>query len=289
LIAFVAIAAWMRGRAGATALLLLPALALSFPVTFSLQWGQAHLLVVAASIAAMMQFARGRTISGAALLAFAIATKIFPGILLVHLAVRRQWRAIAATLVGVAALTVLAALLLGSGPMTAFITEHVPRIASGDAFAFSETNPDNLSIYGIAFKLVTLGADIEGRQVASIIAWVWTALVIALAIRGSRIRGEPSHARDVMLWLAFICLGTLRSPFAPIYTSIGTLWLIAVAVRLRGWSAALVAIAWILLQGSPPMGSQVASVIASLPAQAIAIAVAVLAAWPRPPKMQFAG
>jgi alpha-1,2-mannosyltransferase len=278
LIAFIAIAAWMKGPAGATALLLLPSLLLSFPLLFGLQWGQAHLLVVAASITAMMQFARGRTISGAALLAFAITTKIFPGLLLVHLVVRRQWRAIAITL-GIAALmTLLATLVLGTGPLAAFVTEQLPRVMSGEAFAFAEQNPDNVSIYGIAFKLNTLGLD-TGRGLASVLAWLWTALAIVLTLRGSR--GNPERARDVMVWLAIICLATLRSPFAPIYTSIGTLWLLAVAVEVRGWSRALVAIAWVLLQGSPPMPSPVASVIATLPTQAIAIAVAVIAIWPQ--------
>jgi hypothetical protein len=281
LVAFVVLAVWIRGRAGATSLLLLPSVMLSFPTLFGLQFGQAHLLIVAAAIVAMVQFARGRTLGGAALLAFAIVTKIFPAILLVHLAVRRQWRDIAVTLVAVAGMTVLAALVLGSGAMTAFVSEHVPRMANGEAFAFAENNPDNHSIYGIAFKLGTLGLEAGGRDLASLLAWLWTALVIVLAIRGSRVTSEPARASDAVLWLGLICLATLRSPFAPIYTTIGTLWLLTVAVDVRGWSKALVAIAFILLQGSPPMGGPEATVIASLPGQLISIAVAVLAAWPR--------
>ena len=281
LIAIIAIAAWMRGRAGATTLLLVPAIVISFPVTLGLQFGQAHLLVVAASIAAMMQFARGKTISGATLLAFTISTKIFPGLLLVHLAVRRQWRQIAATLVALAAMIVLAALVLGGDTLTAFVTEHVPRLASGDAFAFADTNPDNHSIYGIAFKLATLGLTTASRDLAATLAWLWTAIAIVLTLRASRLRGEPVRANDVLLWLAIVCLATLRSPFAPSYTAIGTLWLMAVAVEVRGWPKALVAIAWVLLQGAPPMFGPASNVIASLPGQAITIAVAVMAAWPR--------
>lgn len=282
LAAFIAAAVWMRGRAGATALLLLPALVLSFPLTFNLQFGQTHMLVVAASIAAMMQFARGRTITGGLLLAFAIGTKLFPALLLVHLAVRRQWRAIVATIAAVAGMTLLATAVLGVGPMAAFVTEHVPRLASGEAFSFAEANPDNVSISGIAFKLAMLGVAIEGRDVASILAWLWTAIAIVLAAHGSRVRGgEPSRAYDVTLWLAIVCLATLRSPFAPGYTSVGTLWLLAVAVDVRGWSRAFVAIAWILLQGAPPVGSTAANVLASLPAQVVTIAIAVVAVWPR--------
>lgn len=296
LVAFIAIAAWMRGRAGATTLLLLPAIMLSSAVMFGLQFGQVHLLVVAASVAGMMQLARGRTKTGATLLAFAIATKIFPGLLLVHLAVRRQWRAIGATLAALAAMFALATIVLGPGTIAAFVTEHLPRIASGEAFAFAEGNPDNVSLYGLAFKLAALGVDGAGRELAMLLAWIWTAIAVALAIFGSRLRGlhshgselhgsildaDPARAADVLVWLAIVCLGTLRSPFAPLYTAIGVLWVLAVAVSVRGWNKALVVIAWILLQGAPPLGAPAADALVSLPMQAITIAVAVLAAWPR--------
>jgi hypothetical protein len=132
-VAFIAFAVWIGGRAGKTALLLTPAIALSFPIVFNLQWGQAHLLVVAASAVAMMQFARARTLSGAVLLAFAIASKVFPGLLLVHLAVRRQWRAILATLGVLAAMAAVAAVVLGTGPFAMFFSHHLPQMASVDA------------------------------------------------------------------------------------------------------------------------------------------------------------
>ncbi|NVB80795.1 MAG: DUF2029 domain-containing protein [Kofleriaceae bacterium] len=278
LLAYLALALWMRGRAGATALLLLPAIAISYPLMFSLQWGQAHVIVLAAAIAAMLQFARGRTKTGALLLAFATTTKIFPGLLLVHLAMRRQCREVAATLVAIAALVVLAAAVLGTGPLGAFVTEHLPRMSSGEAFAFTEDNPDNHSLYGIAFKLAAMGFD-TGRGLAATLAWVWGFVAVALAAHGSRGRAEP--ARDAILWLGILCLGTLRSPFAPTYTAIGTLWLLAIAVESRSWSKALVAIAWVLLQGFPPVGGPAVNAIASLPSQAITIGIAVLAVWPR--------
>lgn len=173
LLAYLALALWVRGRAGATALLLLPALAISYPLMFCLQWGQAHLIVLAAAMAAMVQFERGRTASGAGLLAFATTTKIFPGLLLVHLAVRRRWRELAATLVAIAALVVLAAVVLGTGPLGSFVTDHLPRMSSGEAFAFTEDNPDNASLYGIAFKLAALGFD-TGRGLGATLAWIWS-------------------------------------------------------------------------------------------------------------------
>jgi hypothetical protein len=256
----------------------LPAIAIAYPLMFCLQWGQAHLIVLAAAMAAMVQFERGRTATGAALLAFATTTKIFPGLLLVHLAVRRRWRELAATLVAIAALIILAAAVLGTGPLRAFVTEHLPRMSSGEAFAFTEDNPDNASLYGIAFKLAALGFD-TGRGLGATLAWIWGFIAVALAAFGSRGKADPP--RDAILWLGILCVATLRSPFAPMYTAVGTLWLFALAVDVRGWSKALVAIAWVLLQGFPPVGGPAFNAIASLPSQLITIGVAVAAVWPR--------
>jgi hypothetical protein len=281
-LAYVALAIWIRGRAGATALLLAPVLALSFPVTIGLQAGQAHLIVVAAAVAAMLQLARGRRLAGAALLGVAIATKVFPGLLLVHLAVRRRWRDVAATLAALAALVGLAALVLGTETLAAFVTEHVPRMASGEAFANTEDNPDNHAPYGLAFKLATLGVGGAGRELAAALAWAWGAVALVLAALGSRGRAEP--ASDAILWLGILCLATLRSPFAPMYTAVGTLWLLAIwvgAARPRRLATAAVAACWVLLQGFPAISSEVNNVLASLPSQLATIAIAVAAVWPR--------
>jgi hypothetical protein len=281
-IAFVACAIWIAGRPGATALLLAPPIALSTPVVVGLQFGQAHLLVVAAAVAAMMLFARGRWLAGGLLLGFATVSKIFPGLLLVHLAVRRQWRDLAAALAAIAALIGLCALVLGPATLASFVSDQVPRITSGEAFAFTENNPDNHSLYGLAFKLATLGVEGADRQLASLLAWGWSAVALILTAVGSR--GRPQPARDAMLWLGIVCLATLRSPFAPTYTAIGTLWLLAVAAGIaapRRWLTALIAISWVLLLGAPPIHSDAWNAVQSMPAQAASIAIAVLAVWPR--------
>ncbi|HWO19198.1 MAG TPA: glycosyltransferase family 87 protein [Kofleriaceae bacterium] len=282
-LAFVGVAIWIRGRAGATALLLAPVLALSLPLVINLQFGQAHLIVVAAAMGAMLQFARGRRAAGAVLLALATATKVFPGLLLVHLAVRRQWRDLGATLVALAALVGLAALVLGPATLAAFVTEHVPRMASGEAFSNTEENPDNHALYGLAFKLATLGVPSAGRELGAALAWIWGVLALILAALGSR--GRVAPARDAVIWLGVLCLATLRSPFAPMYSAVGTLWLLAVwagAARPRWWWTAAVAASWAVLQGFPAIFSDPVNVLASFPSQIATIALAVAAVWPRP-------
>jgi hypothetical protein len=279
--AFVALALWIGGRAAATALLLVPAIAISMPVLLGLQFGQAHLIVVAMAIGAMMQLARGRRLTGGLLLGVAIASKIFPGLLLVHLAVRRQWRDVAATLAVIAALVGLAALVLGPATLAAFVSDHLPRIASGEAFAFTEDNPDNHSLYGLAFKLATLGVGGADRHLATLLVWGWGVVAVIVTVLGSR--GRPEPPRDAVVWLGIVCVATLRSPFAPTYTAAGTLWLLSIwagGLAPRRWLIASIAVCWILLQGYPSIHSDVWNALTSLPSQAASIAIAVLAVWP---------
>lgn len=79
-----------------------------------------------------------------------------------------------------------------------------------------------------------------------------------------------------MLWLGVLCLATLRSPFAPTYTGIGSLWLLAILPARRRWP---VVVAWILLQGFPPIGSPATVAMMSLPSQIATIAL--IGSWPR--------
>jgi hypothetical protein len=93
----------------------------------------------------------------------------------------------------------------------------------------------------------------------------------------------PDPAGEARLWLGIVCLATLRSPFAPMYTAVGTLWLLCVAAGQgppRPWRSAAIAACWIGLQGFPPVFSDVHNVIASLPSQLATIAIAVIAVWP---------
>jgi hypothetical protein len=277
-LAYLALAIWAGRRAGASALLLVPAVALSFPLLLGLQWGQAHVLVLAGSIAGMVCFSRGKPIAGGALLAATIATKLFPALLLVHLAVRRQWRAIAFTLGWLGAFSALSLVVLGPETLSSFMRDQVPNMLSGDAFSYTFDNPDNHSLFGLAHKLAVLGMPV-GHGFARALSAGWAVVALTLTVIGARRASESAH--DALQWLAILALATLQSPFAPTYTALGSLWVLAVLTGLRPGGRALVVIAWILLQGAPPIGSDIADVIASLPSQAISIAIALFAAWPR--------
>jgi len=282
---FFALAIWVRGRAGASAALLAPIVALSVPFLLCLQFGQAHLLVLAAAIGAMLQFARNRPISGGLLLGLATTAKIFPGLLIVHLLVRRQWRAVAATAAAIALLVGVSALVLGPATLAAYVSDYLPRLASGEAFSFAEKFPDNYAPYGLAFKLAALGVVDADRHLAAQLAWGWGVIALGLAVLGSLRASDPR--RDAVLWLGILCLATLRSPLAPTYTAVGTLWLLSIgggAMAPRRWLTTLVVLSWVVLQGFPPVLSEAGNALASFPAQLATIGFAVLAVWPTRPQ-----
>ena len=130
-------------------------------------------------------------------------------------------------------------------------------------------------LYGLAWKLGALGLDV-GRPFASTLAWIWGFVALIFAALASR--GTRDRTGDAVLWLGILCLATLRSPFAPNYTGLGSLWLLAILPARRRWP---VVVAWILLQGFPPIGGPAMAAMMSLPSQIATIAIALVAAWPR--------
>jgi hypothetical protein len=276
--ALIAIARWVGGREGRRAALLAPLVWIAIPVMLDLQFGQFHLFAIICAIGAMVAFAERRPMLGGALLGWAIVTKLFPGILIVYLLARRQWRAAAIASGFAIAFCGAALLVLGPAPFEAFLEFQLPRISSGEAFAFFEAGPstisDNYSAYGLVFKLRELGVPGMTRELAAIVSWVYSAGLVVLAIVAAR--RTRDRKGEVLVWLGLIGLAALRSPFAPnIYVSSSTIWLLTFvdtpSRKARvGW-----AVAWLLVQGSLPVPDAQVMVASSMIGQAITFALLV--------------
>jgi hypothetical protein len=262
--AALAVAAWIGGREGRLAALLVPAIAASLPTGLELQFGQFHGTAIALAVLGMLAFEARRDALGGSLLAAAVLAKIFPGVLLVWLLARRRFRALGWTLAFGAGFTLLALLVFGPDPFRAFFDYQLPRLASGQAFAFAE-RPDvpvlivsrNFSVYGIAHKLRLLGVDAASPELGRALSWLWTFVVLWVAWRA---RGAESRLARAELWLALLNLAALRSPVAPIYVVAASLWLLSLlAGEIRGRVAlgAALAFAWLLLSGTPPLPDRV--------------------------------
>lgn len=275
------LARWIGGRDGQLAFLLLPLLLASLPTMLGLQFGQFHVATLLLSVAAMICFEERRPALGGGLLAVAIVSKLSPAFLLVYLLARRRWRELAWTLGACAVFSLVALALLGWAPFDAFLSYQLPRIQSGEAFAFYEDKElvvsRNLGIPGLVTKLHFLGAPGMTHALGAALGWLFTVLLLWLAwTAGRRAEGRIEEAR---VWLALLTLGALRSPLAPPYVSLSTLWLLTLlAGEIRGRTSRVVVlvVAWLLIMGPPPLTGPPEFIVSFL-GQLVGLAVCI---WP---------
>jgi alpha-1,2-mannosyltransferase len=286
-IGLVVVARMLGPVAGTRALLLAPLVLASDLTVGTLQIGNLQAMIFFLTMIAMVLLAQRRYAAGGALLAFVTMSKLFPGLLLLYLLVRREWRAFAWTSGMIVALVVISLLDTGSTPYKAFL-DHLPRLLGGEAFpAFR--NPGavakNYSVPGVAFKLQLFGVTGASFGVMKIVGWIYTLVVLALTIIIAR--RTLNREEEPLAWLTILILASLRSPFLPAYAVIPVLWLLTllaatVAPTVRILASAL--LAWVLLnialpqQGPDP---RLMALIILLP-QAVIVILMVLALRSRP-------
>jgi len=267
---------------GTRAVLLLPLVWASLPLVNAFQKENVQMMIVALSVLAMLLFDRGRWAAGGFVLAFAIASKLYPGLLVVYLLVKRRWRAVLWT-AAFGAVIVLASLLdTGWTPYAAFL-RHLPALLSGEAFpAFRNpvATAINFSVPGLAFKLKLFGVPGMGYAAAKALGWISTLAALVLIGRAAQ---SPDERDDPRTWLAVVVLATLCSPFLPqSYACFPPLWLLtllaaawtpgarALAVTLLAW-----AVLGVLVPVDAPLDPRVIALI-MLPPQALTVALAVV-------------
>jgi alpha-1,2-mannosyltransferase len=219
---------------GTQAVWLTPWVLVSPTIIGTLQAGNVQLLFIGAAAAAMLLFERRRHAAGGAILAYAIVSKLFPGVLLLYLLLRRDWRAVGWTAAWSLAIAAITLADVGMAPFAAFL-EHFPKLLSGEAFpAFRNTNAIavNESIPGLVFKVGLLGGPTLGFGASRILGWAYTLVVIGvtawLALRPAR------RGREPLVWIVILVLATMRSPFLPLYATFPSLWL-ATLIAALGW------------------------------------------------------
>ena len=174
IIGLLAVARMLGPIAGTRALLLSPLVLASDLTIGTLQAGNLQAIVFSLAMIAMVLLAQRRYAAGGALLAFVTVSKLFPGLLIVYLLVRREWRALAWTMGVIAVLVGISLLDTGWAPYNAFL-HHLPRLLGGEAFpAFR--NPGaiakNYSVPGMAFKLQLFGIQGASFGAMKIVGWI---------------------------------------------------------------------------------------------------------------------
>jgi alpha-1,2-mannosyltransferase len=254
-IGLVVVATILGPVAGARALLLAPLVLASDLVVGTLQIGNLQAIVFSIAMIAMVLLAHRRYAAGGALLAFVTLSKLFPGLLLIHLLVRREWRALAWTCGVMAALVVISLLDTGWAPYRAFL-DHLPRLLGGEAFpAFR--NPGsiakNYSVPGMAFKLQLFGVTGASFGAMKIVGWIYTLIVLALTIITAR--RTLNREQEPLAWLTILILASLRSPFLPAYAVIPVLWLLTLLAATLAPTVRILCgtlLAWVVLNISLP-------------------------------------
>lgn len=246
------VARWVDGPGSHRVLLLAPVFLGSLPVLGTLQIGNFQIAVVMLSILAMVAFHQDRNVIGGALLAFAILSKISPGIFGIYLLAQRRFRSAAWT-AGFGVFFLLLSLLLhGVSPIQSFLTYTLTRISSGEAFSFLAEGQfnvlTNMSLFGFPFKLQLLGVAVSDPwTVARRLGRIYSVVLVLLAFFAAYRQGD--RRTQALTWMSLLVLSALQSPFAPGYVIIGLLWaitLLAVEVQSARGAVTLLVL-WIVL------------------------------------------
>ena len=230
----VLVARHLDERLGTHAVWLTPYVVAGPAIIATFQAGNAQMLMIAVSALSMYFFDRRRHVLGGALLAFAIAGKLYPGVFVLYLLLQREWRAVGWTAVFGVALVAVSIADVGWEPYRAFLHE-MPGLMSGEAFsAFRSPTAigNNGSVPGLVFKLGLWGVPHMGFDAMRIVGWVYTLVVVAGTVWLAR-RVRPA-GREPVIWLVILVLATMRSPFMATYAAFPSLWL-ATLVTALAW------------------------------------------------------
>jgi hypothetical protein len=217
---------------GTHSLWLAPLVFVPLGVITTIQGGNAQLFFVVLAMLGMLAFDRRQPAAGGLLLAYAIVGKMFPGLLLVYLAVRREWRAVAWTAGWSIVLTLVTLADVGWAPFAAFL-DHLPRLLSGEAFPMLQlAGPSDisLSVPGLVLKLQRFGGPALGFGALHIAGWIYSAVILVATVR---LASRPIAPRLAPLaWLVVLGLATLRAPFLPGYGVFQAVWIATILLAL---------------------------------------------------------
>jgi hypothetical protein len=217
---------------GTRSLWMVPLAVVPLGVFTTIQGGNAQLFFFAIAMLGMLAFERGWAAAGGLLLGYAVVGKMFPGLLVLYLIVRRDWRAVAWTTAWAAGLTLLTLADVGWAPFEAF-RHHLPKLLSGEAFPmllFPGPSDVSLSVPGLILKLRRFGGPEFPVDALRITGWIFSAVIVwitvRLALRPVAPRLEP------LTWLVVLGLAALRSPFLPPYGVFPGVWVATILLAL---------------------------------------------------------
>ncbi|MGI8586454.1 MAG: glycosyltransferase family 87 protein [Chloroflexia bacterium] len=192
-----------RPADAAPAGLALVALALLFqPAVDTLIAGQMDLSILGLVALAYWALRAGRPVLAGLPLAVAVLFKLYPGLLLVFLLMRREWRALWSCLAAMAALVAASILFVGPDPWWSFLTVGLPHNGGPSAWI------ENQNFSGFLGRLLTERIDLEPfpadpawkAQVVAVGTLLWATLLLAAVIWAA---WKPAARRSTAYALGF--------------------------------------------------------------------------------------
>ncbi|MFL6576336.1 MAG: glycosyltransferase family 87 protein [Povalibacter sp.] len=285
----------LEGSAPTRAVLLLPLIFMALPTLSMLQKGNIQGMIIALAVASMLCFDKKKNAVGGALLAYTIVSKLYPGLLVIYLLVRKQWTALGWTAAMGVAYVLVSLADVGVAPYIAFL-KHLPGLMGGESFPALRMAPSmsiNLSIPGLIFKLKLFGVPGMGFAAAKVVGWIYTAVALWMTVLLAR--RARTYQDKVMVFIAIMILATLRSPFLPIaYGVFPALWLltiVAAPINATVRTLMLTLGAWVMLNVFVPLDwlpPHVLAVLTLLP-QAMMITLPFVVLSRLPPAPTFNG
>jgi alpha-1,2-mannosyltransferase len=300
-VTMIALAWWIGGPTGRRVLVSSVAV-WALPTTYmALQTGNFQHMALAMALGGAMLAWSSRPWTGAAVLTYAAAAKVFPAMLVVLAVVAGRTPVLRRVLVASVGIAALTAAVFGIDPFVHFVRDEFPRLVSGSSFPQTEMPAGvqvNQSIYGLTTKLRLLGVpaldQANGKRVAQLYALLLAGLVVVGGLRSARpgtLGDEAMRFSHAARWLAVLNLASFASPFVGgAYGAFGTLWLLGLlaaespAPRRRalwlGAMALMVVVPWFVPSPGPNVVAAPAWLVAGALWQVAAIAVNAWVAWP---------
>ncbi len=165
------------------------AMALYFPIYYSMRLGQCEMVILLLLLGAMQLHRRGHWILAGGSIAIAVCLKFFLGFLLVYFLLTRRWRLLLASVSGLAILEAASLAVIPAQIQRAFWqfapiwTQRVQPIS------------DNHAVSGVLLRLLTTNYYTQGigrlDTVAHVLQWVISsAIVVVYAVRLPRLSQE---------------------------------------------------------------------------------------------------
>ncbi len=144
----------------------------------------------------------GRSAAAGAALGLATALRLFPGLLIVYFALRRDWRLVGASLATFTASSLILLPFIGPGAYWDYIAGETPA-ATADWIA----SQHNTSLVGLAYHL--LGAN---TSAATLLGRLLTAALLLALVALTWMRRRIPFVRDEATFLAYVPAALLATP-----------------------------------------------------------------------------